>query len=275
MRIAFFIIACSICLGSTKAETGAVNLSHDLVRLGIAGQNLAPDMPSLDARPLFQATLEYVKNHRINLVTLDPGAYYFLTPQDPTTYLRFFSLKSLTVDLAGSTIYFAGAFLQGFALTDCQHVMLTNFKIDFLQPPYTYVQLASVDPNHRTLTYKTLPQWPDPATPTIPPGVSVELWAVAFRHEKIVAGTSRMQVAQPIATNLLSLVQDNTPWTQSTTLATLQPGDIVVVTQRGGSPPIIVTGGDSITISNATVYGSGGFAVLLNRPGWHHGRFRE
>jgi hypothetical protein len=264
MRVFLIVITCAICLGSTKAQTGTVNLSHDLVRLGIAGQNLAPDMPSLDARPLFQAALEYVKNHNIHLVTLDPGAYYFLTPQNPITYLRFSSLTNLTVDLAGSTIYFGGAFLQGFALTDCQHVMLTNFKIDFLQPPYTYVQLASVDPNHRTLTYKTLPRWPDPATLTIPAGVSVVLWAVVFRHEKIVPGTSRMQVAQPIANNLLSLVQDNTPWTQSATLATLKPGDIIVVTQRGGSPPIIVTRGDSITISKGSFYGSGGIAVLLN-----------
>jgi hypothetical protein len=264
MRVFLIVITCAICLGSTKAQTGTVNLSHDLVRLGIAGQNLAPDMPSLDARPLFQAALEYVKNHNIHLVTLDPGAYYFLTPQNPITYLRFSSLTNLTVDLAGSTIYFGGAFLQGFALTDCQHVMLTNFKIDFLQPPYTYVQLASVDPNHRTLTYKTLPRWPDPTTLTIPAGVSVVLWAVVFRHEKIVPGTSRMQVAQPIANNLLSLVQDNTPWTQSATLATLKPGDIIVVTQRGGSPPIIVTRGDSITISKGTFYGSGGIAVLLN-----------
>lgn len=48
MRIFWFVIACAICLRSTKAQTSALNLSHDLVRLGIAGQNVAPDMPSLD-----------------------------------------------------------------------------------------------------------------------------------------------------------------------------------------------------------------------------------
>lgn len=162
MRSCLFLTAYTICLLSTKAQAIAINLSHDLVRLGIASENLAPDRPSLDARPLFQATLQYVQNHHTELVTLDPGGYYFLTPQNPTTYLRFPSLTNLTVDLAGSTIYFAGAFLQGFAFTDCQHVKFTNFKIDFLQSPYTYVQLASVDSNLRTFSYQTLSGWPDP-----------------------------------------------------------------------------------------------------------------
>ena len=80
------------------------------------GEIFAPDMPSLDARPLFQATLEYVKNHRINLVTLDTGAYIFLLPRIPTAYVRFFSLKSLTVDLAIDDL-FRRCFSPGF----CSH----------------------------------------------------------------------------------------------------------------------------------------------------------
>lgn len=73
-----------------------------------------------------------------------------------------------------------------------------------------------------------------------------------------------MEVAQPIANNVLRLVQDNTPWTQSATLSTLQPGDTIVVTQRGGLPPINVTRGDSIIISNGIVHGASAIAVLLN-----------
>jgi hypothetical protein len=104
-------------------------------------------------------------------LTVDRGAYYFLTPQDTQTYLRFRSLSDLTIDLAGSKVFFAGAFLQGFALANCDHVTLTNFDIDFLEPPYTQVELLSVDPSARTLTYRALPQWRDPATfnsPSVP-----------------------------------------------------------------------------------------------------------
>jgi parallel beta-helix repeat protein len=265
MRLYLVLLACLFCLVPTRAHAQhTINLSHDLVRFGIASQNLLPNKPSVDARPLFQAALQYVASHNTALVTLDHGAYYFLTPQLPTAYLQFSAISNLTVDFAGSTVYFAGAFLQEFSLTDCRHVTLRNFVIDFLHPPYTYVQLETVDSTSRTLTYKTLPGWPDPTTLTTPAGVSVVLWAVAFRNQMIVPATSRMQVAQPIASNVLSLVQDNTPWTQSATLATLQPDDIIAVTQRGGQPALQANGGDSIRISHAAFYGASTMAVLLN-----------
>jgi hypothetical protein len=246
-----------------------LNLSRDLVRLGIAPENLAPDDPSLDARPLFQAALQYVKQHHTHVLTVDTGTYYFLTPQDSTTYLRFAALSDLRVDLADSTINFAGAFLQGFLLANCHNVTLTRFRVDFLNLPYTQVQLKAVDPVARSLAYATLTNWVDPAkfneTPA-PPGSSppIVLWAVVFRDGSIVPGTSRMHVAQPITNGALQLVQDKTPWTQSATLSTLYPGDTIVVTQRGGQSPILAFRSDYITISNATVFGSSVIAVLLN-----------
>ena len=33
-------------------QTGVINLSHDLVRLGIGSGNLSPDSPTTDARPV-------------------------------------------------------------------------------------------------------------------------------------------------------------------------------------------------------------------------------
>lgn len=104
---------------------GSVNLSRDLVRLGIASKNLPVDDPSFDARPLFEAAVQYVGTHHVERLTVDRGAYYFLTPQDSLTYFRFPSLSDLTVDLAGSKIFFAGAFLQGFTLVNCDRVTLT------------------------------------------------------------------------------------------------------------------------------------------------------
>jgi hypothetical protein len=250
------------------APANSINLSRDLVRLGIAPRNLVADDPSFDARPLFEAAVGYVSTHHVERLTVDRGAYYFLTPQDSQTYLRFSALSDLTVDLAGSTIFFAGSFLQGFALANCDHVTFTNFQIDFVERPYTQVELAVVDPATRTLSYRTLPKWRDPASDdSAVPGraeTTVVLWAVAFRNGDIVPGTSRMRVAQPIVPGALALVQDNTPWTQAATLSTLQPGDTIVVTERGGQPPLLVFGGQFITISHGTVFGASAFAVLLN-----------
>jgi hypothetical protein len=254
----------------SSLQKAKLNLSHDLVTLGIASQNLVPNQPSLDARPLFQAALQYAQQHTVQLLTLDQGNYYFLTPQNPSNYLRFLGLSNLTVDLKGSTIFFQTAFLQGFFFTGCHNVTLTNFTVDFINPPYTQVRLTSVDPNNRILGYATMPNWADPATfnnATLPSGAPPVLWAVVFRNGDILPGTSRMQVSPTIANNLLPLAPDTTPWSQAATLSTLQPGDTVVVTERGGSPPVITANSDSITISNGTVYGSGAIAVLLGSTG--------
>ena len=70
------VLTCSEALAGDGAQgaaalTGAtINLSHDLIRMGIASENLAPDSPSTDARPLFQAALAYAAV--IRLVVLQP-----------------------------------------------------------------------------------------------------------------------------------------------------------------------------------------------------------
>lgn len=251
------------------ALTGAtINLSHDLIRMGIASENLAPDSPSTDARPLFQAALAYAQSHSVRLITLDRGAYYFLTPQTAQIYLEFSQLSDLTVDLADSTIHFAHPVLRGFVLSDCTTVTLTRFSTEFLNQPYTHVRLISVDPLRRSIAYAPLPGWPDPVTfngLTAPDSTTgpLELWAMVFRNGDIVPATSRMHVVQPVADGVLDLMQDNTPWTQSATLSTLNPGDIVVVTVRGGFGPITVVGSDHVTISDATIHGSSAIAVLF------------
>ena len=252
-----------------ETQPQVINLSRDLVRLGIATHNLPADSPSTDARPLFEAALNYAQSHPIRRVTVDRGAYYFLTPQDATAYLRLTSLTDLTVDLDDSTVYFAGAFLQGFAIVNCQRVTLTRLRADFISPPFTHVQLTAVDPLARRLSYTVLPHWSDPvafnglaqsAAPTGP----LTLWAMAFRNGDIVPGTSRMGVTQPILEGALSLVKNNVPWVQGPTLSTLQAGDTVVVFVRGGQATISVEGGDAITVSDTTIYGSSTQAILFN-----------
>jgi hypothetical protein len=221
-----------------------------------------------DARPLFQAALAYAKSHSVRLITLDHGAYYFLTPQTMEIYLQLFMLSNLTVDLADSTIFFAHPLLRGFVISNCTNVTLTRFSTKFLNQPYTHVRLTSVDPLRRSLSYATLPGWPDPVTfngltPPDPNTGPLVLWAMVFRNGDIVPATSRMHVAQPIVDGVLDLVQDNTPWTQSATLSTFNPGDTVVVTTRGGSGPVTTVDSDQVTISDVTIHGSSSIAVIF------------
>jgi hypothetical protein len=250
-----------------RADT--VNLSHDLVRLGIAAQNLPPDSPTTDARPLVQAALQYAQSHHVRRLTVDRGTYYVLTPENAQAYLLLSAISDLTFDFADSTVLFAGAFLQGFALVNCEHVTLTRLHVDFINPPYTHVQLTAVDPVRRTLSYAVLPPWPDPvafntSSPPVATTGPLTVWAMAFRNSDIVPGTSRMPVIQPLTAGALALVQNNAPWTQGPTLSTLLPGDTIVVFVRGGMATISIVGGDSVTVSDATIHGASAQAILFN-----------
>jgi hypothetical protein len=250
----------------TPTDTSVINLSRDLVRLGIDTKNLIPNNPQLDARPLFQAGVQYAKSHHIGTITVDRGNYYFLTPQNQVAYLIVSKCSDLIIDLAGSNVYFKGAFLQGFAVVQCQRVTLANFQTDFIEPPYTHIELISVDANNRKLSYRTLAGWVDPSTLS---GITTffgkpELWVVVFRNGSMVPGTSRMPVKDPISSGFLELLSDKTPWNQATTLSTLKAGDVAVVIQRVGQQPIWANLGDDIMLSNISVFGSGNWAVSLD-----------
>ncbi len=259
-----------ICLGigSVSTQATTVNMSHDLVTLGIASQNLTPNQPTLDARPLVQAALGYAQNHPVDVLTLDKGDYYLLTNEQSSAVLVVPSLSNVMIDLAGSKLYFVGPQLpNGLQLYYCTHVTLTNFTIDYLHPPYTHVRLASVDTVKRLLKYELLPGWPDPATfnsLTDPfSGGPIEgYWAAIFRNGSIVPGTTRTLLQAPFTGEALP-IQDSAPWAQSATLATLKAGDTVVVTTRGGGPPILVWESNGITLSNITIQGSPTWAIEL------------
>lgn len=265
---AAILLALALALGSVRLAAQVLNMSHDLVPLGIASQNLSPNNPSLDAAPLFQATLSYVQGHSMQTLTLDTGAYYLLTNQQSNAVLIFNTLSNLTIDLAGSTIYFNGPqFPNGLLLNYCSNLIMKNFQIDYVHLPYTHVQLTSVDTVNRLLKYQTLPNWPDPAsfntlTDPFSGGPIGGYWAAIFRNGSIVPGTSRTLLKAPFNNNTLT-IQDTSPWAQSATLSTLRAADTIAVTTRGGGPPILVWEGNSITIANISIYGSATEAVVL------------
>ena len=259
------LLALFVAMSQSIVSAQVLNLSHDLVSHGIAGKNLTPNDPSLDAGPLIFAGVQYAYFNAIPLVTADKGNYYLLSDQQQNATLIFGHFSNLTLDLADSTLFFRGPYLpNGIQLWECTNFTLKNFKTDFINPPYTHVQLTSVNAAARTIGYATLPGWPDPTTfngLTSPFGGENDLWLAVFRNGQIVPGTTRSRVARPIANNTLTLIQDGTPWTQAATLATLQPGDTIAVVARGGGPPILIWEGDGITLSHVTIQGSGETAV--------------
>ncbi len=244
-----------------------INLSHDLVDLRIASRNLAPNNPNLDARPLFQAALDYAQKNNVHLITADQGAYYFLTPSAPDRYVSINAASDLTIDLHGSDIYTKQSFLIWLVVIDSSRITLTNFTLDSQQLPFTQVRLTGVSANQRTLNYVTQPGWPSPTifnTVTNPDGTFQDLWALVFRNGTLIANSNRLPLTRSLQEGVLQVQKNDAPWTQPAVLATYQPGDTIVVTARGGEAPILIAGGDNNVIRNVDVYSSGAIAVHVD-----------
>lgn len=243
-----------------------LNMSRDLVPLGIAARNMTPDDASLDARPLFQAAVAYTRSHGIRTLSVDRGTYYFRTPQYPSTYLLVDELADVTIDLQGSTLYFDSPRPNGIQLYYCQRVVFTNAVLDYVHTPYTHTTLTAVDAANRQLHYTVLPGWFDPVAfaGDAAPIETSNVVALVFREGDIVPGTTRMPV-QAIANGVVSLTQNGAPWTQAGTLGTLREGDTLVVTYRGGGPPLLSWFSDAITISQVQIHGASTWAIEMEQ----------
>src|SRR5580704_18061871 len=91
------------CLNSW-AQTTTLNLSHDLVSLGIAPANMTPGEPSLDSRPLLQAAIKYAIANSIANLIADPGAYYFLSLQNANTHVLISGASNLQLNFQNSDL---------------------------------------------------------------------------------------------------------------------------------------------------------------------------
>lgn len=262
----FLIVALACIYTFRVAAQTSINLSHDLVPLGIAAQNMVPNTPTLDSQPLFTAAIQYAQANGVHLVTADSGAYYFLTSQNDYIYLIFGNLSDLTIDFQGSTLYFQYGLLRAIEMDSSQRVTWKNFTIDSLVPRFTQVQLTAVDPVKGTLSY-TVPQgWADPASFTTSVLGTPQLFAFFFRNGLQAPATALTFISYPITSPTLTITNNGEPWTQLDVLSTLRPGDTVAVWDRSGLEAISVDSSDSITLSNIEVHGSGGgFAVAVGR----------
>ena len=84
------------------------------------------------------------------------------------------------------------------------------------------------------------------------------LFAVLFRDGAQAPVTAITFVGYPVATPNLVVNSNGEPWTQTSVLAMLQPGDVAAVWDRSGLEAISVYASDTITLSNIEVHGSGG-----------------
>ena len=150
LKRALVLIVAVLYLGPTaQAQSIELNLSTDLIRLGIASQNMLPDQRELDSGPLFNAALNYIRSRRVQRVTLSPGSFYFLTPRpDNGRYVYAQDLEDVTFDLNGAHLYFREPFRTAFSFFALNRVTFQRFTVDFLE--YHSARCASLRSRHRT-----------------------------------------------------------------------------------------------------------------------------
>ena len=163
MRTMIMSLAAVLGVRSAAIAQTTLNVSEDLVRLGIASTNIVPNQPDLDAGPLFFRAVLYAGNHQINRVIADPGAYYFLSQQYAGTHLAWDKLSNLTLDLQGSDLHFTFPLASGISLTNATNIVLQNFTVDYDPLPFTQVRVVSVNPAQQQIQFAVDGNWQNPS----------------------------------------------------------------------------------------------------------------
>ena len=252
------VILCLALLGSVSVRgQTTLNLSQDLVALGIAATNMVPNQPSVDAGPLFVAGVNYAKAHGISTVVADPGAYYFLSEAQPFVSVSLNQVSNLTIDFQGADLYFATV-NYGLVFSACSNLIVENFTIDRLQPGYTQLQVTSVDPSLRQIKFTVQPGWQSPTAlnallnnPAIVFANPAQTDVFVFRNGGLWDNFTPMPVLQPFNDDHLVIGPSN--FVTSAILASIHPGDIAVLRVRVGVSAILADC-TSCTFRNIRIY---------------------
>src|SRR5262245_7946148 len=105
-RVSAKVLVCALLtipvLPRTAWSQTTLNLSLDLVSLGISATNMVPNQPALDAGPLLMQGVSYASSHGISTVVADVGTYYFLSPQGSNVHAQIANIANVTIDFQGS-----------------------------------------------------------------------------------------------------------------------------------------------------------------------------
>src|SRR5579863_5236107 len=249
-------------------STSVLNMSHDLVTKGIASSNLQPNSPTQDARPLFEQAVAYATANNIATVTADPGNYYFLSLHSATGTMHALlpAAANLTIDWQNSDLYFSYSNHAAITCNACASLTMQSFTVDYVQLPFTQATITAVDSVNRNLTFQTIPGYQSPAdfnANRATDGSDV-IWVIFFRNGVPLNTVGRIAANRTVTGNIVNITDTNV-WGNSAAIATIQPGDTIVYTDRAGPPALNFVGGQNITVHNVSVYASGQIGIYFGR----------
>ncbi|HTB13441.1 MAG TPA: IPT/TIG domain-containing protein [Bryobacteraceae bacterium] len=232
-----------------------MNVSEDLIRLGIAPSNMVPNQPTLDAGPLLTAGVNYAAANKMTTVIADPGSYYFMNVQ-PGCHVNVPSLQGITLDLQGSGLYFEDLSAPGIC-TSGVNVTLQNFTIDYLNLPFTQLLISSVNPAQNQVLVAVQPGYPKPSSlnALFTPGVTPT--AYLFRDGQPWPLSDRITVLTPLTDSSVTFESQGPP-ANPAMVGLMRPGDVVVIVPvNSGSPGVYMTNCTRCTLRNIKIYAGG------------------
>jgi len=255
------------------SQTTTLNLSRDLVSLGIAANNMIPNQPSQDAGPLVRLGVAYAMTHQIGRVIADQGTYYFLSLEQPNAHVQLGgnaaipTVHDLTIDFQSSALIFTHPLQYGLIFWRSSNLVLQNFTVDYQPLPFTQVRVVSVDTARAQIQYTVELGWQDPSafnTAQPSPGTGdVPVEVHMFRNGRQAFNTRRMATQRPFSGNRFTIIDQYgfTPTPQN--MSTIRPGDIAVLAMRQFGEPIQAYRCRGCTFRNITVYSAASAAIDL------------
>ncbi len=250
----------ALAMSLTATASGQVlNLSKDLVAMGIAGSNMTPDLCTLDSRPLFQAGVQYASAHGIPKVIAERGRYCFLSQNSSYQHVYLNQISNVTVDLNYSDLYFAFSNIVAIQVANSTNLTLKNFTVDYQVLPFTQLTVTGV--SGATIGVEQMGSYPLPSsfnTRTVPANYIISgYYAFVFRNGQELRTTGRMQVTPPPFSDHSIQLMGTEPWATPADIASIQPGDTLVLEWRAGVATIFAQPNTNLTLQNIAVYASG------------------
>jgi uncharacterized protein (TIGR03437 family) len=256
----------TLAMSVTATAAGQVlNLSKDLVPMGIAASNMTPDICTLDSRPLFQAGVQYASAHGIPKVIADRGRYYLLSQNSSYQHVYLNQISNVTVDLNYSDLYFAFSNIVAIQIANSTNFTLRNFAVDYQVLPFTQLTVTGV--SGTTVSVEQMGSYPLASsfnTRTVPSNYIISgYYAFIFRNGQELRATGRMQVTPPPFSDTSIQLMGTEPWATVADIANIQPGDTLVLEWRAGVATIFAQPNTNLTLQNISVYSSGylGFGI--------------
>jgi hypothetical protein len=268
-RVAFFLLL-PIC--SVTAQT-ALNLSQDLVAMGIASSNMTPNQPALDAGPLLTSGVAYAVAHQIPSVIANPGTYYFLSVQSNGAHVILNQPANVAIDFHGSNLILANEQRNGIQIQQGSNVTLQNFSLDYQQTPYTQVQVVSVDKAQRQVQFTVPSGWRNPSVFSGIQQLANTLngyYLFFFRNGQRIGTLNRMSFQTPVTGNSFTIV-DAGAATNATALSQIRPGDTALLAMRSNEQALFANGCTGCAFRNIQIYASPGASSSQSRG---HGQTR-